>query len=86
MFKMFPDAAFVACWHERADGSQLWTLCSAGEYDVRQIALRMHGNGDARRAEFIDPVIDVDKLIAERDQLLEDLLSLQALPRKVPLA
>jgi len=75
VLKLFPEAAFAGCWHERADGSQLWTLWSAGKYDVRQIARRMHGHGDARRAEFIDPAIDVEAVIAERDELTNALLA-----------
>jgi len=73
ILKLFPNVAFAACWHQRKDGSELWTLYSAGDYDVSQIALRMHGNGNSRRAELIDPAIDVERVCEERDQLLETL-------------
>jgi len=33
----------------------------------------MFGNGDARRAEFIEPALDVEQIIEERDHLLNEL-------------
>ena len=59
MLKMFPDAPFVACWHERADGSQSW---------------RLHYRNSGDVTEFIEPALDVETLIAERDELQDELL------------
>jgi len=77
MLKMFPNAPFAACWHARGDGTELWTLRSAGKCDVGQIARRMEGHGDATHARFIDPAIDMEEIIAERDALIEKVFKLQ---------
>jgi len=77
ILKLFPEAAFTACWHVRGDGSELWTLFSAGKCDVGQIARQMRGNGDARRVEFIEPAVDVEKIIHERDELIHELAMLE---------
>ena len=61
MLHLFPDAPFAACWHERADGSQTWRL-------------RYRDTGDI--TEFIEPAIDVDALIEERDELQRELLKI----------
>jgi len=59
MLKLFPDAPFAACWHERADGSQAWWLCHRDTDDV---------------TEFVEPAIDVEALIVERDDLQRELI------------
>ena len=59
MLKIFPDAPFAACWHERADGSQAW---------------RLRHRAPGGYTEFIEPGIDVDALIAERDELVAELV------------
>jgi len=59
MLNLFPDASFVACWHERADGSQAWRLHYRDSDDV---------------TEFIEPAIDLETLLAERDELQREIL------------
>jgi len=59
MLKRFPDAAFAACWYERINGSQVWRLRYRDTDDV---------------TEFIEPAIDVEAIIAERDELQSELI------------
>ena len=74
ILKNFPNAPFAACWHECADGSQEWTLRSRGNYDVGQLVERTYGGRDAKRAKFIVSCVDIEKLIDERDLLLDEVM------------
>ena len=57
VLKLYPDAPFVACWHERADGTQLWRLRHRHSIE-----------------EFVEPFVDVEAIIAERDELQSEMV------------
>ena len=59
MLNLYPDALAAACWYERTDGSRFWRL-------------RYRNSED--RMEFIEPAVDVEAIIAERDELQGELL------------
>ena len=60
MLRLFPNAPFSACWHERVDGSHLWKL--------------RHRNPEDGITEWIEPAFDVESLITERDELQSELV------------
>jgi oligoribonuclease NrnB/cAMP/cGMP phosphodiesterase (DHH superfamily) len=48
-----PDKAFAAIWFQLPDGRRKWSLRSAGEFNVAEIAKRYGGGGHKNAAGFI---------------------------------
>ena len=51
---LYPDAPFVACYFDLADGNRKWSLRSRGEFNVAELAERLGGGGHKNAAGFIE--------------------------------
>lgn len=52
LIRLYPEAPFVACWHELGDAKIKYSLRSKGEFDVSKIAQQFGGGGHKNAAGF----------------------------------
>ncbi len=52
--RKFPDAPFSACFYDNGQGERRWSLASAGNFDVGNLARDLGGGGHYHRSGFLE--------------------------------